>query len=146
LVGPQPDIILTSNTQATVALQRETRTIPIVFTTVGDPVVTGIVARLNQPGGNITGFVNFEASRSFDRKHCPGAPFADRCQQAFKAWTTDARAGAAEIVVDDDYFLPSKLTRPVGQSVLTMTALVVVQQLISRRLTDIHEGTACQVL
>jgi putative ABC transport system substrate-binding protein len=46
----------------TVALQRETRTIPIVFATAGDPVVSGIVPRLNQPGGNITGFTNLEAT------------------------------------------------------------------------------------
>ena len=51
LVGLQPDIILAAGTPATVALQRETRTIPIVFTNVGDPVATGIVARLDRPGG-----------------------------------------------------------------------------------------------
>jgi putative ABC transport system substrate-binding protein len=45
-----------------IALQRETRTIPIVFANVGDPVASGIVPRLNQPGGNITGFANYEAS------------------------------------------------------------------------------------
>src|SRR5215470_6297132 len=61
LVGLQPDIILTAAASATVAVQRETRTIPIVFTS-GDPVASGIVPRLNQPGGNITGFVNYEAS------------------------------------------------------------------------------------
>jgi putative ABC transport system substrate-binding protein len=61
LVGLQPDIIVTSNTPATVAFQRETRTIPIVFASVGDPVASGIVPRLNQPGGNITGFANWEA-------------------------------------------------------------------------------------
>jgi putative ABC transport system substrate-binding protein len=62
LVGLQPDIILTSSTPATAALQRETRTIPIVFVNVSDPVASGIVPRLNQPGGNITGFASFEAS------------------------------------------------------------------------------------
>ena len=56
LVGLQPDVILTSGTAATAALQPETRTIPIVFVSVGDPVAGGIVPRLNQPGGNITGF------------------------------------------------------------------------------------------
>jgi putative ABC transport system substrate-binding protein len=60
LVGLQPDIILASSIAATVALQRETRTIPIVFATGGDPVASGIVERLNQPGGNITGFANIE--------------------------------------------------------------------------------------
>jgi putative ABC transport system substrate-binding protein len=60
LVGLQPDIILTGTTPATVALQRETRTIPIVFANLGDPVVNGIVERLNQQGGNTTGFANWE--------------------------------------------------------------------------------------
>jgi putative ABC transport system substrate-binding protein len=63
LVGLQPDIIVTMGaTAGTVAVQRETRTIPIVFANVSDPVASGIVARLNQPGGNITGFANYEAS------------------------------------------------------------------------------------
>jgi putative ABC transport system substrate-binding protein len=62
LVGLQPDIIVTNATPATVAVQRETRTIPIVFANVGDPVASGIVARLNQPGGNITGFARYETS------------------------------------------------------------------------------------
>src|SRR6516162_3339715 len=61
LVGLQPDIIVvTGSTDATLALQRETRTIPIVFVAVGDPVVGGIVPRLDRPGGNITGFATFE--------------------------------------------------------------------------------------
>jgi putative ABC transport system substrate-binding protein len=62
LVGLRPDIILANGTAATAALQRETRTIPIVFAGVTDPVASGIVARLNQPGGNITGFASFEAT------------------------------------------------------------------------------------
>jgi putative ABC transport system substrate-binding protein len=62
LVGSQPDIIVTIGVAATVAVQRETRTIPIVFATAVDPVVGGIVPRLNQPSGNITGFGGFEPS------------------------------------------------------------------------------------
>jgi putative ABC transport system substrate-binding protein len=62
LVGLQPDIILTNGGAATVAVQRETQTIPIVFASVVDPVASGIVARLNQPGGNVTGFASLEAS------------------------------------------------------------------------------------
>jgi putative ABC transport system substrate-binding protein len=62
LVGLQPDVIVTYGTPATVAVQRETRTIPIVFANVGDPVASGIVPRLDRPSGNITGFANFEAS------------------------------------------------------------------------------------
>jgi putative ABC transport system substrate-binding protein len=60
LVGLQPDIILASGTSSTVALQRETRTIPIVFANTADPVASGIVPRLDRPGGNVTGFANLE--------------------------------------------------------------------------------------
>src|SRR6516225_8616868 len=63
LVGFQPDIIVTNSSPTTAAAQRETRTIPIVFTNVADPVASGLVARLDRPGGNITGFANLvEAS------------------------------------------------------------------------------------
>jgi len=62
LVGLQPEIIVTNGTPATAAVQRETRTIPIVFLTGGDPVVGGLVERLNRPSGNITGFATFEGS------------------------------------------------------------------------------------
>src|SRR5262245_33494129 len=62
LVGLQLDLILTSSTPAAVALQRETRTVPIVFASVGDPVASGLVARLDRPSGNITGFASYEAS------------------------------------------------------------------------------------
>src|SRR5262245_19194477 len=62
LVGLQPDILLASATATTVALQRETRTIPIVFANTGDPVARGIVTRLDRPSGNITGFATLEAS------------------------------------------------------------------------------------
>jgi putative ABC transport system substrate-binding protein len=62
LVGLQPDIILTTGAATTAAVQRETPTIPIVFASVTDPVATGIVPRLNRPGGNVTGFANMETS------------------------------------------------------------------------------------
>jgi putative tryptophan/tyrosine transport system substrate-binding protein len=63
LVGLQPDIIVSSgSTPGTVALQRETQTIPIVFANLGDPVASGLVVTLNQPGGNITGFANTDAT------------------------------------------------------------------------------------
>jgi putative tryptophan/tyrosine transport system substrate-binding protein len=62
LVSLRPDIILTSTTMPTLAVQRETRTIPLVFVNVTDPVATGIVERLDRPSGNITGFVDFEAT------------------------------------------------------------------------------------
>ena len=61
LVALQPDVILVGTTPATGALQRETRTIPIVFVQIADPVGTGFVGSLARPGGNMTGFINEEA-------------------------------------------------------------------------------------
>lgn len=62
LVRLQPDVILVSTTPATAALQWETRTIPIVFAAVADPVGSGFVAGLSKPGGNLTGFINIEGA------------------------------------------------------------------------------------
>jgi putative ABC transport system substrate-binding protein len=62
LVGLQPDIILAEATLATIALQRETRTIPIVFAGAADPVASGIVTRIDRPSGNTTGLANVEAT------------------------------------------------------------------------------------
>src|SRR5262245_35186307 len=62
LVDLQPDVILASTTPSTAALMRETRTIPIVFVVVSDPVGSGFVASIARPGGNITGFTNIESS------------------------------------------------------------------------------------
>jgi putative ABC transport system substrate-binding protein len=62
LVGLQPDVILVGSTPPTAALQRETRTIPIVFAGASDPVGSGFVAGFARPGGNITGFIDLEAS------------------------------------------------------------------------------------
>jgi putative ABC transport system substrate-binding protein len=62
LVGLQPDIILSFGTTAALAVQRETRTIPIVFASVGDPVAFGLVPRLDRPSGNVTGFGSLEAT------------------------------------------------------------------------------------
>jgi putative ABC transport system substrate-binding protein len=60
LVGLGPDVILANTTPVTAALQRETKTIPIVFVVVSDPVGSGFVASLPRPGANITGFMNIE--------------------------------------------------------------------------------------
>jgi putative ABC transport system substrate-binding protein len=62
LVAAQPDLILSQGTPVTVALQRETHTIPIVFVVVTDPVGEGFVEGLARPGGNITGFITSEAA------------------------------------------------------------------------------------
>lgn len=62
LIALNPDVLVSVTTPATAALQRETKTIPIIFTDVSDPVGSGFVASLANPGGNITGFINIEGS------------------------------------------------------------------------------------
>ncbi len=60
LVASQPDVIVTTSTPTTAAVSQKTATTPIVFTVVSDPIGEGFVRSLPRPGGNITGFVNFE--------------------------------------------------------------------------------------
>jgi putative ABC transport system substrate-binding protein len=62
VVETRPDLVVTVSTPATKAIRDEDRDIPIVFVQVLDPVATGLVASLARPGGNITGFSNFEFS------------------------------------------------------------------------------------
>jgi putative tryptophan/tyrosine transport system substrate-binding protein len=62
LVNLGPDVILVSGTPAAVGVQKQTRTIPVVFTLVADPVPSGLAASLAHPGENITGFMNYEYS------------------------------------------------------------------------------------
>jgi putative ABC transport system substrate-binding protein len=64
LVALAPDVILAAASAAMGALQQTTRTVPIVFVTVIDPVGAGFVESLARPGGNITGFMQFEYSLS----------------------------------------------------------------------------------
>jgi putative ABC transport system substrate-binding protein len=60
LVALKPDVIFAAPSSSLAALQRETRTVPVVFAQVADPVGTGFVASLARPGGNITGFATLE--------------------------------------------------------------------------------------
>src|SRR5262245_10974574 len=64
LVALAPDLILASGTLSVAALRHATRTLPIVFVQVSDPVGAGLVNTLARPGGNVTGFMNFEYSLS----------------------------------------------------------------------------------
>ena len=60
MIALHPDVILGHTTPVAAALQRESRTVPIVFVNVSDPVGTGLVASLARPGGNITGLMLYE--------------------------------------------------------------------------------------
>jgi putative ABC transport system substrate-binding protein len=61
-VAAQLDLILTQNTPTTESMVRQTRTILIIFANVSDPVGSSFVANFSRPGGNVTGFINFEGS------------------------------------------------------------------------------------
>jgi putative tryptophan/tyrosine transport system substrate-binding protein len=60
LVSLAPDVIMSNTTPAVAVLQHATRTIPVIFVQISDPVSAGFVASLARPGGNMTGFSNFE--------------------------------------------------------------------------------------
>jgi putative ABC transport system substrate-binding protein len=60
LVALQPELIFSQSTATTTALLQQTRTIPIIFANVADPIGSGFVASFPRPGGNVTGFINFE--------------------------------------------------------------------------------------
>jgi len=62
LVGLEPDVILAHATPATAAVRRANTNIPIVFVSVADPIGSGFVESFSRPGGNLTGFTNFEAA------------------------------------------------------------------------------------
>jgi putative ABC transport system substrate-binding protein len=62
LVDTAPDVIVALGSRALRALKEQTRTIPVVFTQVADPVAQGLVDSLAHPGGNLTGLTNFEYS------------------------------------------------------------------------------------
>ena len=62
LTALQPDVLFSRSTPVTGALMKQTRTIPIVFAVVSDPVGEGFVVSLARPGGNATGFTNAESS------------------------------------------------------------------------------------
>jgi hypothetical protein len=62
LLALRPDLVLARATPAVSAILNESRTVPIVFTQIADPIGVGFVASLARPGGNLTGFTNYEAS------------------------------------------------------------------------------------
>jgi putative ABC transport system substrate-binding protein len=62
LIGTKPDVIVPSSNLVTTIVQQETRSIPVVFVLVGDPVGSGYVASMAQPGGNLTGFAVLETA------------------------------------------------------------------------------------
>jgi putative tryptophan/tyrosine transport system substrate-binding protein len=92
LVALRPDVLFSESTPALAALRQATRSIPIVFTHVADPIGMGFVASLARPGGNITGFLIEEP------------PFAGKMVQVLQKMVPDLRRAAS--LFDPD-FAPS---------------------------------------
>jgi putative ABC transport system substrate-binding protein len=118
LVARQPDLILTHNTSATAGVLKQTRTIPIVFAIVSDPVGSGFVASIRRPSGNVTGFTTFEPamagkwlellkeiapriSRAALLFHAAAAPFAADFFGSFKAAAATLAVAAVDAPVRD---------------------------------------------
>jgi putative ABC transport system substrate-binding protein len=100
LVAARPDLILANTTPVTAAFQSETRSIPIVFVVVSDPVGDGFIASLARPGGNITGFINLEATMGGKWLELLKES-APRVRRAAMMFNPDTAPGGG------NYFLPS---------------------------------------
>jgi hypothetical protein len=92
------------NTPSVEALLRETRTIPIVFTNLSDPVGTGVVGSLARPGGNVTGFTAYEYIRAWGQYHSRigldpfGPPYKIK-SDAVRLWLTPVNTTVSSAVV-----------------------------------------------
>jgi hypothetical protein len=84
--------------------------------------------------------------RRLDGDDCADASAADRGEESLEAAPRYAASGDAQVVVDDDDLGPAERSRPIGQRVLPAPALMVVSQLVGRRLPDIDVGAAGEVL
>jgi putative ABC transport system substrate-binding protein len=128
LVDLQPDVTLADSTPVTAALQRETRTIPIVFAAISDPVGSGFVASLPRPGGNITGFISLEGTMGgkWLQLLTQIAPSVKRAAAIFNPDTATA-----------SYFLPSFEAAARSLKVEPITALVHSDAEIAAAITSL---------
>jgi putative ABC transport system substrate-binding protein len=128
LVGLKPDIILTNGTPATAAVQRETRTIPIVFVNVADPIAGGIVARLDRPSGNSTGFGILEPSLGGKWLELLSeiAPGLKRAAIMFNPQTAPASAYMPSLETAARSLKVTPITAPVHSDVEIETAIIAL--------------------
>ena len=151
LVQLNPDALVTISTLAIAALQAETRTIPIVFAWVSDPVGSGFVSSLAHPGGNITGFLNIEASvigkwLSLMREIAPRisrigflynpqtAPYARYYLDTFQSATSELAIEAIDAPVHNTEEVETVMTKLGGEGsaglFVTDTSMVVYRKTI----------------
>jgi putative ABC transport system substrate-binding protein len=110
LVALQPDLIVTQSTPMTATILQETRTIPIVFALVADPIGSGFVASFAKPGGNVTGFVTIEPTMAGKwlellREIAPRATrvaflFNPATATYFEYWLNPFKAAAVSLAVE----------------------------------------------
>jgi putative ABC transport system substrate-binding protein len=139
LVALQPDLIFTNSTPATAAMVRATRTIPVIFVLVADPVGGGYVASLPRPGGNVTGFTPIVGSlggkwaellKEIARTarvtllfNPPSAPFIESFASPFK--TTAASLGMEAIIAPVGN-VPELESRVTSEALEPNSGLVVI--------------------
>ncbi len=132
IVDSRPDVILTDTTPVTRAVLNETRTIPVVFVQVGDPVGSGFVASFPHPGGNATGFNNFpptmtskwleflmelvpRTARVMYLFHPPTAPYARRFFEPLKAAASSIGVEAVASPVQDTAEIETVIAKSAGE-------------------------------
>jgi putative tryptophan/tyrosine transport system substrate-binding protein len=119
LVALSPDVIVTNPTPATFAVKQVTQTVAVVFTAVSDPISTGFAQSFPRPGGNITGFTNFEpgiGGKWLELLH-EIAPSITRVSMMFNPATTNSGANGG-------VYLPSIEAAARTQSIEFMVAPV----------------------
>jgi putative ABC transport system substrate-binding protein len=157
LVGLQPDLILTSSTPATGTMRQQTRTIPVIFVLVADPVGGGFVASLPHPGGNVTGFTPIVGSlggkwvqllkeiapplaRITLLFNPPTAPFIEGYLNPFK--TAAASLGMKAIIAPVQDMSSSSLPlRHASQTVDWSSSRMPSRSAIARRLLHLRRAT-----
>jgi putative ABC transport system substrate-binding protein len=133
LVALEPDLIFVNSTPATASLLQETRSIPIIFVNVVDPVGSGFVASLPRPGGNVTGFITSEPTiagkwMELIKEIAPrvarvaflfnpaAAPYAENYLNAFKAAAASFAVEAIPAPVRDTSELESAIAAQARES------------------------------
>jgi putative ABC transport system substrate-binding protein len=132
LVAHQPDLLFVTSTPATAAMVQATRTIPVIFVLVADPVGSGFVASLPRPGGNVTGFTPIVGSlggkwAELVKEIAPGiaqitllynpqaAPFIESYSNSFKAAATSLGMQAIIAPINDVRELETLVTIRAGK-------------------------------